>query len=243
MQEMKIGELAKETGLSVRTLHHYDEIGLLRPTFRSEGEHRVYTKMDIERLQKIISLKKIGFSLEQIQVSLRTEPSLSSILQKHIDFLEEDIFEKQQLLNRIKATIELTKLHKDLEIDTLLNSIREVVSLEKVFNKNQIEQIVTNSRELGKVKVDALIQELIQIISKIKNEKINHTPPESPSVLALTQRWIQIRNFFTKDNPEFVDAIQNSKIKINEIGADYGVDKDLLDYVQESANYLKEKNE
>ena len=50
---LKIGELAKQTGLSIRTLHHYDEIGLLVPSHRTEADHRLYSNEDIIRLQQI----------------------------------------------------------------------------------------------------------------------------------------------------------------------------------------------
>src|SRR6185437_14363988 len=57
----KIGELANETGLTVRALHHYDQIGLLKPSQETEGGHRVYSTVDVEKLQKIMTLKQLGF--------------------------------------------------------------------------------------------------------------------------------------------------------------------------------------
>jgi DNA-binding transcriptional MerR regulator len=59
----KVGELAERTGVSVRTLHHYDEIGLLSPPWRTEVGHRLYSVRDILRLQQIRSLRALGFGL------------------------------------------------------------------------------------------------------------------------------------------------------------------------------------
>lgn len=67
---MKVGDLAKQTGVSVRTLHYYDEIGLLSPSQRTQTGYRLYTEDDIIRLQQIVSLRQIGFSLEQIRECL-----------------------------------------------------------------------------------------------------------------------------------------------------------------------------
>jgi DNA-binding transcriptional MerR regulator len=53
---LQIGELAKQTGLSIRTLRYYDEIGLLVPSHRTEAEYRLYSEADIARLQQILSL-------------------------------------------------------------------------------------------------------------------------------------------------------------------------------------------
>src|SRR4051794_2075436 len=66
MKLLKIGELAKAAGITVRSLHHYDHIGLLSPTTDHESGHRLYNQKDVERLQQIVSLKSLGLSLEDI---------------------------------------------------------------------------------------------------------------------------------------------------------------------------------
>jgi DNA-binding transcriptional MerR regulator len=63
---MHIGAVAERTGLSLRTLRHYDEVGLLRPSGRSEGGFRLYTEDDVERLLLIRRMKPLGFSLEEM---------------------------------------------------------------------------------------------------------------------------------------------------------------------------------
>lgn len=63
---MQIGELAERTGLSIRTLRHYDEIGLLRPSTRTEGGFRLYTRDDESRLLLIRRMKPLGYTLEQM---------------------------------------------------------------------------------------------------------------------------------------------------------------------------------
>ncbi|QEE60259.1 MerR family transcriptional regulator [Salinibacterium sp. dk2585] len=65
-QTMQIGEVAEKTGLSLRTLRHYDEIGLLRASDRSEGGFRLYTNRDLQRLLLIRRMKPLGFSLEEM---------------------------------------------------------------------------------------------------------------------------------------------------------------------------------
>ncbi len=63
---LQIGELAKQTGLSIRTLRYYDEIGLLVPSHRTEADYRLYSEADIARLQQILSLRQLGFALKEI---------------------------------------------------------------------------------------------------------------------------------------------------------------------------------
>lgn len=64
---MQIGELADRTGLSLRTIRHYDEIGLLVPSGRSDGGYRLYTEEDLDRLLLIRRMKPLGFSLESMK--------------------------------------------------------------------------------------------------------------------------------------------------------------------------------
>lgn len=63
---LKIGELAKRTGLTVRTLHHDDSIGLLSPSARSDAGYRLYNEADIARLHRILALRRFGMALAEI---------------------------------------------------------------------------------------------------------------------------------------------------------------------------------
>jgi len=68
---MHIGEVAERTGLSHRTIRHYDEVGLLQASGRTEGGFRLYTQADIDRLLVIRRMKPLGFSLEEMMELLR----------------------------------------------------------------------------------------------------------------------------------------------------------------------------
>jgi len=73
---MHIGELAERTELSLRTIRHYDQIGLLAPSGRSEGGFRLYTEEDYEQLMLIRRMKPLGYSLEQMGDLLRALESV-----------------------------------------------------------------------------------------------------------------------------------------------------------------------
>ena len=92
MRLWKVGELAKQTGLTVRALHHYDEIGLLSPSHRSEAGYRLYDGEDIARLLQILSLRQLGFSLDETGDCLsRPENTLEHVLGLHIARLRDGI--------------------------------------------------------------------------------------------------------------------------------------------------------
>src|SRR6516225_3246039 len=73
MSEYKVGEVARVAGVSVRTLHHYDEIGLLVPSGRSPAGYRLYSADDLRRLQQILLYRELEFSLDEIAEMLRDE--------------------------------------------------------------------------------------------------------------------------------------------------------------------------
>ena len=74
---MHIGELAEKTGLSLRTIRHYDEVGLLKPSGRTDGGFRLYTPYDLNRLMLIRRMKPLGFPLEEMTDLLRLIDTLS----------------------------------------------------------------------------------------------------------------------------------------------------------------------
>jgi MerR family transcriptional regulator, thiopeptide resistance regulator len=84
-QAWKVGALARATGLTVRALHYYDEIGLLRPSRRSSAGHRLYDAADVARLYRISLLRRLGFPLEQITSVLEDpEWQLAAAVDRHL---------------------------------------------------------------------------------------------------------------------------------------------------------------
>ncbi len=75
---MHIGDLAEATGLSQRTIRHYDEVGLLPASTRSDGGFRIYTESDLKRMLVIRSMKPLGFTLEEMSELLETVDILAS---------------------------------------------------------------------------------------------------------------------------------------------------------------------
>ena len=105
---MHIGELADRTGLSNRTIRHYDEIGLLRPSGRTEGGFRLYTDSDLARLLIIRRMKPLGFTLEQMAELLAVVDALGTAdddtertrLRGHLDEYIRDTEERRAKLAR-----------------------------------------------------------------------------------------------------------------------------------------------
>ena len=89
MSELKVGSVARLAGVTVRTLHHYDEIGLVMPSGRTESGYRTYGPAEVERLQEVLFFRELGFSLETIR-DIVGRPSYSRVaaLEQQRDLLE-----------------------------------------------------------------------------------------------------------------------------------------------------------
>ena len=106
MEWLRIGEVARRTGLTTRTLRHYDELGLLVPSGRTEGDYRMYTLDDVQRLLAIQHLKSLGLGLTEIGAAL-DDPGFdaSATLRRHIEAVEDRIAAEQDLLRRLTSLL------------------------------------------------------------------------------------------------------------------------------------------
>ncbi|MHA6525875.1 HEAT repeat domain-containing protein [Tessaracoccus sp. G1721] len=104
MEALRIGEVARRTGLSQRTLRHYDELGLLVPSGRSSGDYRLYSHEDLVRLLAIQHLKSLGLSLGEVGSAL-DDPATdaSALLRQHTEAVEARIAAEQELLARLRG--------------------------------------------------------------------------------------------------------------------------------------------
>src|SRR5947209_7883025 len=89
---LRVGDLARKAGVSVRTLHYYDEIGLLSPRQRSAAGYRLYGEAEIVRLQQIRSLQELSFTLDEIRWLLdRPDGGVLPVIELHIGRLREQM--------------------------------------------------------------------------------------------------------------------------------------------------------
>lgn len=101
----KVKELAEIVRVSVRTLHHYDEINLLKPEYISESGYRLYIDKNLERLQQILFFKEIGFSLEEIKTIL-DDPNFDR--KKALDSHKKLLLKKKERIEEMIKTVEKT---------------------------------------------------------------------------------------------------------------------------------------
>lgn len=125
MDWLRIGEVAARTGLTPRTLRHYDELGLLIPSGRTDGDYRLYSRDDMDRLLAIQHLKSLGLGLAEIQQAL-DDPSFDAgpLLERHANVVEQRIAEEQTLLRRLRQLQTAARAGWDEVLETIALSER-----------------------------------------------------------------------------------------------------------------------
>lgn len=126
MEARRIGDLARAGGVTVRTLHHYEEIGLLRPA-RTEAGHRLYGDDEVERLYRIIQLRRLGLSLGEIGRALDDEDcDLADVMRRQLAELDSRLDATNRLRNRLVSLLSSARP----ATDDLLAYLEEATMLE-----------------------------------------------------------------------------------------------------------------
>lgn len=145
---MKIGEAAKETGLSVSNIRFYEKKGLLTPRRRGESQYREYGREDVRRLKEIMLLRKLGLPVESIYLMYEGQARLDSLIQRQQQELQEQ-------MQQLEGALELCHCllgEQDIEavdVDAWLNYVREEEQKGKRFA--QAEDFLEDLAEFSKM--------------------------------------------------------------------------------------------
>ena len=159
---MKINEVAKVSGVSSRTLHYYDEIGLLKPT-KLENGYRVYTENDLDKLQQILFYKFLGFKLSKISEILNNKSNKLEILEEQRQLILKEKSRYEQILNTIENTIKSHKGERNMSIEEKFSGFKleDVKKYEQSAKEKYGEEVIEEAKNRQKGKED------------IVNEKFN----------------------------------------------------------------------
>ncbi len=203
---MTVGEVAKKMGVTVRTLQYYDKEGLLSPSAESEGGRRLYTDKDLVTLHQIISLKSLGFSLDDIKqrlISLETPADVANALTEQADDIRQKIEQLKASLTAIEQLktevlqMQTVSFKKYADIIVNLQMNNDFYSLIKRFDDDTLDHIRSQfDKESGLAFVnrfDRLSDEIVQL------QKEN-VPPESEKCQQVTEEyWGLIMEFTNGD--------------------------------------------
>jgi MerR family transcriptional regulator, thiopeptide resistance regulator len=236
---LKIGDLAAKTGLSVRTLHYYEEIGLLSPSYRTEAGHRLYTPEDIAQLQRIVALKSLGFPLEEIKGALeKPEFSPQKIVEMQIEQVSETLTSHAELLERLKGVQRYFETYPDATTDDLLTLIALTARMDESLTDEQRAGIAERGRQLGEAGMRTAEGEWKALIDAVKTEMQKGTDPLSPRMQELARQWQGLVNAFTGGDPEIAATLKKQYEENPGARAAVGMDPQMMEYVRRAMDSI-----
>jgi len=231
---LKVGELAALAKLTVRTLHHYDSIGLLSPSARSDAGYRLYDRNDVARLQGIQALRSFGMSLTDIGLYL-DGPATSplAVVERQLAELE------RQLRETARMRDQLQRLRGDLaaggtpDLSTWLTTLEQTMThmqtYEKYFTPDELEQLPMYRDDAVKAQWQVLVEQAEGLIR-------SQVPPDSDATKAFALRWLEIFERDTGGDPAL--AAKLNAMAAHERTAP-GVPEAVFDYIKAAVGALK----
>jgi len=202
VETWKVGELARRTGVTVRLLHHYDEIGLLKPSWHTGSGHRLYTAADVERLQRILSLRQLGLALEEIHDCLdRPGFSPTEVIGLHVERLRDRIARERRLCERLEGLAARLRAAEAVSADEFIGMIQEMTMIESYYTPEQREDIRKRGEQIGEEGLRRSQEDWAELIAEVRVAKDRGADPMSAEVLDLARRWMGLVRGFTGGDP------------------------------------------
>jgi DNA-binding transcriptional MerR regulator len=212
-QRWKVGELAARTGLTVRTLHHYDAIGLLVPSDRTDSAHRsghrLYTAADVARLHQIVCLKQLGFSLEQVREYMtRADYDPREVVRLHLAEVRRRAAELKDLGDRLQALAETLDAADAPSADTFLHTIEAMQMIEKYYTPEQLGQLQQRKEQVGDARIQEVQAEWPKLMAEVQAAMDAGVPATGPQGQEFARRWFGLVAEFTGGDPGIFQSLR-----------------------------------
>jgi DNA-binding transcriptional MerR regulator len=204
-----IKEFAGQTRVTVRTLHFYDQIGLLKPSFQKANGYRVYTDEDLLRLQQIVTLKFMGFSLEQIKDLLgrkgyevvRSLKVQAEAVQDEISRLRQASRAIEQVLRQLESdgSINRKKLIHIMEVIQMGEDVKKAWQ-EKFFTEAELKEFAEIGKKYTPETMAVYEQRWTDLIEEIKKNLT--VDPAGAVAQSLAKRWVDLLNEGYGEHPK-----------------------------------------
>jgi MerR family transcriptional regulator, thiopeptide resistance regulator len=205
----RIGEVAAATGLTVRALHHYDEIGLLAASERSEAGYRLYSDADVRRLYGIVAFRRLGFALGEIGPLLdRDGGDPRTVVREQLARLDAELELKARLRNRLERLLGALEGADGAAPDLFLQAIEGMTMAEQYYTPEQLAQLDERRRELGEDGMRRAEEEWADLIAEAEELRARGTDPSDPRVQAIAARWQELIEQFTGGDAGIRDSLK-----------------------------------
>ena len=238
-----IKEFADLTKVTVRTLHFYDRIGLLKPSFQKANGYRVYTEKDLLKLQQIVTLKFMGFSLAQVKELLdskgyevvRSLRVQSEAVEDEIDRLREAARAIDKVLQRLETegTIDRKKLIHIMEVIQMGEDVKKAWH-EKFFTEQELDEFAEIGKNYPGEAMRDYERRWAALIEEVKQNL--DADPASQKARSLAKRWTDLFNEAYGNHPAL-------KARIGQAYSEGAVPAKRIPFGPEILNFIKKAQE
>ena len=205
----KAREFAQLTGVTVRALHHYDGLGLLKPSRYSQAGYRLYRESDVARLEQIVALKFIGFSLNEITKILKGGPvDLATTLRRQREAIEEKCARLDLAIKAIQRAEYVVAVNGQPSWE-LLAKIIEVINMQgnmdwtrKYYSEEAQHEIEKRAATIPREVIEQGQRDWMTLIKEVEAAVTEKEDPASDRAQALATRWSELIKGFTEGNAE-----------------------------------------
>ncbi|EHN8901814.1 MerR family transcriptional regulator [Enterobacter hormaechei] len=223
---IQVGELAKRAGITVRTLHHYEQTGLLLPSARSAAGYRLYNLADVQRLHMIQALAKAGLELAEIRDFLEQRSlSLAELLDGQITLLDKQLRSIHTLRNRL---VELrTGLTDDAtpDLESWLQTLELMNMYDRWFSKEELQQLPFA------VEKEALADIWAGLVTEVKHLLEQNVSVTDARATDLASRWMERLEQDTAGKPEFLTRLNEMHSVEPQMQEQTGITPEITDYI------------
>lgn len=223
---LKVGELAKRSGLTVRTLHHYHAIGLLTPSARADNGYRLYGRDDIARLHQIQALRRFGLPLAEIGAYLdQPGTPLDEIIARQIAMLDSQIQHATRLRERLAQLQGQLAMGAEPELADWLTTLELMNMYDKYFSQEELARLPMYRRGPND---DA---GWLALIADVRRQMDDGAPPEDPRSQALALRWMTLLLRDTNGDPRLLVKLNQMHEREPAMQEHIGISPAMRDYI------------
>lgn len=206
---LSVGELARRTGLTVRALHHYDEVGLLAPSARTPSGHRRYAAADVRRLARIVALRGLGLGLAEIRAALDGRPGDAvAAVRGRLEVLERELAQAGRLRDRLARILDGVDAEGvPPSADDLIDAIEVMTMLEEHWGPEGLDRIAARREALGEDRIREVERAWPELFADVRAAMQDGVDPAAPRAQALGRRWRELVEAFTGGDPEIAAGL------------------------------------
>lgn len=223
---IQVGELAKRAGMTVRTLHHYEQTGLLTPSARSAAGYRLYDLAAVQRLHMIKALAQAGLELAAIKEHLDCGSlSLSDLLMQQITTLDTQLRTISTLRERLVLLRDELGSGREPDLESWLQTLELMKMYDRWFSPQELQTLPFAEQDEQRNQIwQALVMEAPRLMQE-------GCPPDSPSAMALATRWMERLELDTAGRPEFLTRLNEMHATEPQMRAQTGITPEIVDYI------------